>query len=39
MVDQRNLIRPPVAPNATIVTDVDADAAFALIVDAAAQAG
>lgn len=35
VVDRRALIDPPLQPNARIVTGVDADAAFDLIVDAA----
>ncbi len=39
VVDQRGLIHRPVPPNAQIVTGVNADAAFDLIIEAAAQAG
>ena len=39
VVDQRGLIQRPVPPNALIVTSIDADAAFDLIIEAAALAG
>ena len=39
VVDQRGMINPAADPNARIVLDIDAEAAFDLIIEAAAAAG